>query len=84
MTTFCLAMGSRKQLNDIREELEIQPLMCGNFETKLKDSFKWLGQTLSSGGLSKSVGATVEAREGKTRSSESDGRSDVTDRLRLP
>ena len=31
--TFCLAMGSRKQLKDIREELEIQPLMCGNFET---------------------------------------------------
>ena len=41
--------------------------MCGNFETKLKDSFKWLGQTLSSGGLAESVSETVASRKGKIR-----------------
>ena len=41
--------------------------MCGNIETELKQSFKWLGQILSSGGLAKSVAATVQSREGKMR-----------------
>ena len=45
--------------------LKDQPLLCGNFETKLQDKFKWLGQILSSGGLSESVVETVAAREGK-------------------
>ena len=49
----------------VRAELEKEPLMCGNFETKLKEQFKWLGQILSSGGLAESVAATVESREGK-------------------
>lgn len=41
--------------------------MCGEFETKLKGKFKWLGQILSEGGLSESVAETVAAREGKIR-----------------
>ena len=41
--------------------------MCGDFETKLKNKFKWLGQILSEGGLSDSVAETVAAREGKIR-----------------
>ena len=65
--TFCIAIGSVKQRRAIEEELGKEPLMCSNFETKLKDTFKWLGQTLSSGGLTESVAATVEAREGKIR-----------------
>ena len=47
--------------------LKAKPLMCGNFETKLKTKFKWLGQILSEGGLSESVAETVAAREGKIR-----------------
>ena len=65
--TLCTVIGSVKQRKSIKEELQVQPLMCGNFETKLKDSFKWLGQILSSGGLAESVSATVAAREGKIR-----------------
>ena len=65
--TFCISMGSKIQRKKIREELEKNPLMCGDIETELKESFKWLGQVLSSGGLSESVAATVEAREGKIR-----------------
>ena len=60
-------MGSRKQIQHVWSEIESQPLMCGNVETKIKSSFKWLGQILSSGGLSESVAATVAAREGKIR-----------------
>jgi hypothetical protein len=41
--------------------------MCGEIETKLKDTFKWLGQMLSSKGLAHSVTETVGAREGKIR-----------------
>ena len=65
--TFCICIGSLKQRRTIKEELAQQPLMCGSFETKLKDNFKWLGQTISSGGLAESVAATVAAREGKIR-----------------
>ena len=65
--TSCIIMGSNKQKDNIRRELEVNPLMCGGFETKLKEQFKWLGQILSSGGLSESVAATVQDREGKIR-----------------
>ena len=65
--TFCIAIGSKKQITQVRAELQKEPLMCGQFETKLKQQFKWLGQILSSGGLAESVAATVEAREGKIR-----------------
>ena len=51
----------------VKQELESQPLMCGQFETKLVDKFKWLGQILSSQGLSDSAAETVAAREGKIR-----------------
>ena len=65
-TTF-LIIGSRKQKQSILKELEEKPLMCGEFKTEMQPSFKWLGQTLSEGGLSESVSATVEARAGKIR-----------------
>jgi hypothetical protein len=65
--TVCLVMGTNKQKRKVKLELEAQPLMCGEFETELKDQFKWLGQILSSGGLSDSVSCTVAAREGKIR-----------------
>ena len=38
--TFCIAIGSVKQRRTIQEELKIKPLLCGSFESKLKDSFK--------------------------------------------
>ena len=44
--TFCIVMGSKKQRQEVRLELEKRPLVCGGFETKLKDSVKWLGQIL--------------------------------------
>ena len=47
-------MGTLKQINYMRNSLKTIPLMCGSFETKLKDKFKWLGHILSCGGLSES------------------------------
>ena len=65
--TSCILMGNRKQRQDTKTELEGNPLMCGEFETKVKEKFKWLGQILSEGGLSESVYCTIEDREGKIR-----------------
>ena len=63
--TVCIVMGSTKQKQKIKTELQKQPLMCGSIDTKLKDKVKWLGQILSTNGLADSVAATVAAREDK-------------------
>ena len=63
--TVCLVMGTPKQKQLIKVELEKTPLMCGEIQMKLVDKVKWLGQMLSTDGLADSVDATVTAREGK-------------------
>ena len=63
--TVCIVMGSTKQRQKIKMELQKQPLMCGSIDTKLKDKVKYLGQILSTNGLADSVAATVAAREDK-------------------
>jgi hypothetical protein len=65
--TVCCVMGSYRQRENVRKELTVNPLMCGDFETVLKDKFKWLGQILSTKGLADSVGETISSREGKIR-----------------
>ena len=65
--TVCCVIGSHKQREKVRQELTVNPLMCGNFETVLKDKFKWLGQILSTRGLADSVAETITSREGKIR-----------------
>jgi hypothetical protein len=65
--TFCIVIGSQRQRQEVKLELEISPLLCGGFETQLKDKFKWLGQVMSTGGLAESVADTVQDREGKIR-----------------
>ena len=47
--------------------MQKNPLLCGKFETKEKDKDKWLGQTISSSGLTDCVAQTVSAKEGKIR-----------------
>ena len=63
----CLAMGSIKQKEEVRRELEVKPLMCGDFKTKLVECDKWLWDWLHSGGLGESCHETVKQREGKVR-----------------
>ena len=62
-----LFMDSKKQREEIQSEVETNPLVCGNLDMNIKESEKWLGQQLATGGLSDSVAATVAAREGKIK-----------------
>ena len=62
-----IVMGSKNQKKDIIEELENNPIMCGEVRMNIKDADKWLGQQLSTGGLADSVAATVEKREAKIK-----------------
>ena len=63
--TSCIVIGFKKQRYQVEVELLAEPLMSGDIQVKLKQQFKWLGQVLSSAGLSESVAATVEDQEGK-------------------
>jgi hypothetical protein len=62
-----LVIGSKKQKESFKAELEARPLMCGQVKMHLVEEDKWLGQQLSGGGLGKSVAATVAARVGRVR-----------------
>ena len=63
----CIIIGKPNQRKEISEQLEKEPLVCGSFVTKEKESDKWLGQHISARGLADSVALTVAAREGKVR-----------------
>ena len=43
------------------------PLLCGGIHTKEKVEDKWLGQIISSAGLTASVAKTVATKEGKIK-----------------
>ena len=60
-------MGSRKQRIDMKRQLDSEPVMSGTVIINPKENFKYLGQILSSYGLSASVADTVRDREGKIR-----------------
>ena len=63
----CVVIGSKKQKAEVTEEIVKNPLLCGSFETKEKEEEKWLGQIISSAGLSDCVERTVTARSGKIK-----------------
>ena len=63
----CLIIGNKQQKKNLTEQLEKEPLKCGSFITKEKQTDKWLGQFISARGLEDSVAQTVSAREGKVR-----------------
>ena len=63
----CIVLGSKKQRSKASEDMKINPLLCGSFETKEKEEYKWLGQILSSAGLADSVTKTIAEKEGKIR-----------------
>ena len=65
--TVCCVIGSYKQREKVKAELILNPLMCGDLETVMKDKFKWLGEIISTKGLADSVGETILSREGKIR-----------------
>ena len=63
----CIIIGSKKQKEEATKVLETSPLLCGDFETKEKIEEKWLGQIISSAGLTASVTQTVAKRETKIK-----------------
>ena len=63
----CVIIGSKKQKSKASEDIEKEPLLCGDFVTKEKEEEKWLGQIISAGGLADSVEKTVTARTGKIK-----------------
>ena len=62
-----IALGTNKQREKVKEEIEKNPIMCGDFEMKMAEKEKWLGQQLSAGGLAESVAETVNSKEGKIK-----------------
>ena len=62
-----IAMGTKKQREKVKVDIETNPMRCGDFEMKLVEQEKWLGQQLSAGGLAESVTATVNSKEGKIK-----------------
>ena len=62
-----IIIGSKNQKRQATKELEKDPLFCGRFVTKEKQTDKWLGQILSSRGLAACVEETVNAKLGKIR-----------------
>ena len=52
--------------NRIQREISNHPLTYDNFTVAAKSEEKWLGDILSSGGLERSVEATVDSRYGRT------------------
>ena len=65
--TVCIIIGSKKQKLKASAELKKDPLFCGHFVTKEKQTDKWLGQMLSSRGLADCVAETVSSKLGKIR-----------------
>ena len=49
--TVYILIGSKKQKEEAREEIQENPLMCGEFHMKEENIAKYLGQYLSSEGL---------------------------------
>ena len=65
--TVYIVMGSSSFKKKVREELKDSPLVFGSFRMKEKESEKYLGQIIHSGGLEKSSLATVQERIGRIK-----------------
>ena len=65
--TCFVVFGSSTYKDTINRQLEANPLYFGDFPVKRKDSEKYLGQIIHSGGLRASCAATISDREGKIK-----------------
>ena len=63
----CLLWGSARQKSNMKEELKMNPLKCGEVEMIMTDCDKWLGDYLHTDGLAASVLETIIQREGKVK-----------------
>ena len=73
--TVCIVMGTPAQREVVSRELEVKPLLCGEFETRLVGCDKWLGDYIHTKGLSESCLETIRQREGKIKGAALEGTS---------
>ena len=65
--TVYIVTGSSSYKKKVRKELKDSPLMFGSFTMKEKESEKYLGQIVHSGGLERCSLATVQERVGRIK-----------------
>ena len=65
--TCFVVFGTTKYKEKIENQLETNPLYFGDFPVKKKDSERYLGQIIHSGGLAASCAATISDRAGKIK-----------------
>ena len=65
--TCYIVFGSKSYKKKVREELQVCPLMFGDFVMEEKESDVYLGDVLHSGGLAASVEATISRRISKVK-----------------
>ena len=65
--TAYVLFGNTSMQQNIRNELKSEPLMCGTFQVKEKESDKYLGEMFHRDGLSRSVEETIKSRAGKIK-----------------
>lgn len=65
--TAYVLFGNTSMQQNIRNELKSEPLMCGTFQVKEKESDKYLGEMFHRDGLSRSVEETIKSRTGKIK-----------------
>ena len=74
-----IIIGPKSKTKKIRSDIETNPLTLGNTELKEKQSDKYLGDLIHQDGLSKSVYATIKAREGRIKAAIFELRSIIED-----
>ena len=51
-----------KYIEQMKEEIKANPIMFGNFELKFKESYVYLGDVISAGGLEANILETIAHR----------------------
>ena len=78
-TGYILFKGSKKDEEQMEKELQLMPLVFGEFQMKRKTQDKYLGHILHEDGLTESVAATVKDRTGRFKGATFEVRSIIED-----
>ena len=77
--TVCIAIGTPKYREGVQKEIKEDPVMFGDFQMKFVENEVYLGDTVSSQGLEKSVEMTIENRVGKIKGAMYEAKSIMED-----
>ena len=62
-----MIIGTKKYIEKMKAENEADPIMFGDFELKLQETYVYLGDVISAQGLEASILETIAYRSGKVR-----------------